>query len=167
MGWAGLQLGRVTPHSSRFSFAVWCRAVKNTSFRCYTIAGAAALFVGLAGNVQAIPISTLDDSTAGIWGRVQSHFDTAHLLDRIHGNQFSVRPNSFLFFRSALTENAGGRWGFGPARFHHEVFGGSIIATVATVPADSPAGVPDGASTALLVGLACGGLVLWPRRLKA
>jgi len=92
---------------SRTYYRTMRKKINQTGF---VIAGAAALFVGLAGNMQATPISIHDNWEAGmrswilgrdlqgnewILGQNLHGNEIAHFIDQSSHNQISTSPNAF------------------------------------------------------------------------
>jgi|ERR1700690_2047667 len=92
------------------------------------VTGAAALFLGLAGNTHAIPISTHYDLGAGmhswiILSHEQNTYEAAHSFDQSSHNQSLASPTAFFRFRPVAAQNAGETPNIGSLNFSHHGFG--------------------------------------------
>ena len=113
---------------------------KLANLRGFVITGAAALFVGLAANVQAIPISIAGDldTEMGSWiGRYAHQSEAAFSFGQSHRNESLAGPTAFALFapREPLSRN--------------------------------PQSVPDGGMTAMMLGGVFCGFVLLAKKMKA
>jgi hypothetical protein len=146
----------------------------------FIIAGAAALFVGLAANMQAVPITMHNNGEAGmrswvlgrdvhgnewILGQTPHGNEIAHLVDQSSRNQISTSPNAFLS-GPVPAQNADGH--NNPGR--PDLLQGSQGAPTTTILpiAHGPASisVPDGGTTAMMMAGAFYGLALLRKTLK-
>jgi hypothetical protein len=144
---------------------------KKLSLKGFMIAGAAALCVGLAGPVGAVQFSTQTDVNAATrsesLGRDLSQYQAAYSSP---GNfQSFASPTPFSLSASARAENVGGSrstesWQFNLRR---RMYGMSTPSPRAPTPIVAPAGIPDGGSTALMLGGVLCGLALAARKPKA
>ena len=122
---------------------------KKINLTGFIITGAAALFVGLAGNMHAIPISMHNNWEAGMrswvlgrdlhgneWvlGQTLHGNEIAHLVDQSSRNQSLASPTAFFLFRSVPAHNAGEPVNFGPWNFNHHRHG----VTTASPPLTGP-----------------------------
>jgi len=156
---------------------------KKINLTGFVIIGAAALFVGLAGNMHAIPISMHDDLDAGIrswvlgrdlhgneWvlGQTLHGNEIAHLVDQSSRNQSLASPTASFLFGSVPAQNAGEPRNFGPGNFNHHRHGVTTASPPLTgqEPNDSPTSVPDGGTTAMMMAGAFCGLALLRKTLK-
>jgi hypothetical protein len=142
---------------------------KVTSFM---IVGATALFVGLAGTVGAVSFSTQNDLNAatrsGSLGRDLSQYQAAYSPGPGNFQSFAS-PTPFSLSGSARAENVGvsrstDSWQFNLRR---RIYGLSTPSPRAQTPIVAPAGIPDGGSTALMLGGVLCGLALAVRKPKA
>jgi hypothetical protein len=128
----------------------------------FVIAGAAALFAGLAGNVQAIPISIQDQSNHG----------GVHFSVQSSHNQSLASPTASVLSGSVLAQNAVGPHNFGPWNFHdswsfhHGRQGGLTPPSPLSRQDSSSASVPDGGTTAMMMGGVLCGFALLGNKLK-
>lgn len=135
---------------------VHCLAMrKKINFTGLAITGASALFVGLAGNVQAIPISMHNQSNR---------------------NQSLATPTASLLSGSVLAQNARARLNSGSSVFYNNrrgaspaiiLNGGTTSKTRLTSRAASAANVLDGGPTAMMLAEAFCALALLRKKLKA
>jgi hypothetical protein len=142
---------------------------KKASLASFVIAGAAALCVGLAGNVQAIPFPMHGDLDAGnSWNlrHDQSDYETVRSLNQSNRKQSLAGPTANLSFRSVPAQSAGEFHNFSSWNSHHDRQG-----VPRTPPGQdrkhSPATVPEGGSSGLLLGGVFCGLALLVKKLKA
>ena len=127
--------------------------------------GAAALVVGLAGNVGAIPDpmrDTLSMST-GMRSLVSSNdrsdYDAVRSIGR---NPAGSSPSIFL--GADLKQNLGTSLNLGSRVFNFDNDG--VTRTPTWNGAGSPAGVPDGGTTVMMLGGALCGIGLLAKKLK-
>jgi hypothetical protein len=148
---------------------------KNIKLTGSLIAAAATLCAGLAGDVQAIPISMHDDLDAGMgpWtlSHEKSHYEAAYSFDRINQNQGLGSPTVFHLVTSVPLKIAGETHGLGSKKVHHHKPGVTVTPPAAIVPpregVPSAASVADGGSTGLMMGGVFCGLALLRKKLKA
>ena len=136
--------------------------VKITNLRCLTAAGIAAFFLAFAGNVQAIPFSMPDALGSGIrFGNTHNNsggYEAGRSFERYN------RADESPWFGSNLAQCA--------AQFHNHNWVKPPTVIVPTPPTiTSPdvvaSNVPDGGSTALMIGAAAVGLVFMKKRKTA
>jgi hypothetical protein len=161
---------------------MYCDALRGkTHLRGFLIAGVTLLLVGLAGNARAIPVSTPDDGDAGMrawnWTHEPGNDEAVRFFDWADRGPNRASPNAFRWFRSVPTQNWGERWELGSSSFHqgrlgawnsrHMIDGLPTTRSPLTGQDRFPAGVPDGGSTAMMMGGAFCGLVLLVKRLRS
>jgi hypothetical protein len=146
---------------------------KKTNLTGFTLAGAAALFVALAGNAPAIPITLHDDVNALISSHGlrngQSAYEAALALDHGTRNQSQATPITFNLPAPARVQNTGTPQTSNP-RVSRPRKGGRNVGKKTTQSDGqdpSPQSVPDSGSTAMMLGGVFCGFALVERKLKA
>jgi hypothetical protein len=147
---------------------------KKISLTGFTIAGAAALLVAVAGNVQAIPFTTHDEvGNAAIRSqslqRGQSDYEMVLALDRGNRNQSLTSPSAFNVLMSTQVQNAGQLLNSTPRVSRPRRRGHNAVTTSTQSNGNNPPPVtlPDGGSTAMMLGGVLYGFVLLEKKLKA
>jgi hypothetical protein len=131
---------------------------KNINLPVYAILGATVFLVGFARNARAIP----DSMGSWISGNEQSEYDAVRSIDRSHGNQYPTGISSFAVFAADLRENNGEPHNPGWHSFDRDV-----STTPTSTSHDSPPlSVPDGGTTAMMLGGALCGLFLVAKKTK-
>jgi hypothetical protein len=148
---------------------------KNIKLTPSLTAAAATLCAGLAGNVQAIPITMHGDLDAGMrpWDLSHEHGrdEAAYSFDRIDPKQGLARPPALHLITSVPVKIADELHGLGSKKVHHH----KVAPLQTPPPASSPppkvspsvASVADGGSTGLMMGGAFFGLALLRKKMKA
>jgi hypothetical protein len=126
---------------------------KNINLPVFAVVGATVLFVGFARNASAIPDSM------GSWnsGYEQSDYDAVRGIGRSDGNQSFTSSSSFVVFGADLKENKDKPHDLVSRHFERDSRG---------APGASPASVPDGGMTVMMLGGSICGLVLLTKKLK-
>jgi hypothetical protein len=147
---------------------------KKINLAGFAMVGAAALFVALAGNVRAIPFTVHDDVVnAAIRSQNllsgQSDYEAALALDHVNRNQGHVSPTALILSRSARVQNTGQLGNSSPRISHPRKHGHGVETPPpqSTGPNPSPVSVPDGVTTATMLGGVFCGLALLEKKLKA
>jgi len=152
-----------------FGLPDYYRAVKITNLKCLIIAGGAALFLGLAGNVHAIPFplthapgsdTRLGNEMKGPGGYATTcPVELSRLQAEFAKSLHSVREGMDIVHSA------------GPFRNHNQpdVPSGLALTVVRQTcqEGDHAANVPDGGSTAIMMGAALIGLAFVQKKLKA
>jgi hypothetical protein len=130
----------------------------------FAVVGAAALFVGLAGDVGAIPDSMRDNLDTGMRSWVSSNDNSDYDAVRSIGRD-PAGSSSSVFFGADLKQNMGMSHNLGSRVFNYDNDG------VTTIPTwnghgRSSASVPDGGTTVMMLGGALCGIVLLAKKLK-
>jgi hypothetical protein len=147
---------------------------KKINLAGFTMVGAAALFVALAGNVRAIPFTVHDDVVnSAIRSQNlrsgQSDYEAALALDHGNRNQGRVSPTALILSRSARVQNTS-QLGNSSPRISRPRKHGHVVETPSPQPTGQnppPLSVPDGGSTAVMLGGVFCGFVLLEEKLKA
>ncbi len=126
---------------------------KNINLPVFAVVGATALFVGFARNVRAIPDSP------GSWnpGNQQSDYDAVLSIARSNGNQSLTGISSFAVFAADLKKNNGKP---------HDIVALHFERDNHVTPISSSPGVPDGGTTAMMLGGTLCGLFLVAKKKK-
>jgi hypothetical protein len=148
-------------------FPDYYRDVKITNLKCLIIAGSAALFLGLAGNARAIPIPVTGPLGSGPRFVSEQNspggFEITRALERVH-EQFA-RSTPSVWLGLDLAHGAGQldnrNWAGLPT-------GPAPGVVRQTCKEGAPAAnVPEGGSTAILIGAALIGLAFVQKKLRA
>jgi hypothetical protein len=123
---------------------------KKINLTTFVTTGAAALFVGLAGNMHAIPISMHDDSDA--WMCSMCSWNNAGEPRNLGSRYFNHHRHGVSTILPSLT-------GLDPVSTTSPPLTGQE-------PNDSPTSVPDGGTTAMMMAGAFCGLALVRKTLK-
>ena len=147
---------------------------KKINLAGFTIAGAAALLVALAGNVRAIPFTAHDEVVNSAISSQnlrsgQSDYEAALALDHGNRNQGHVSPTAPILSRSARVQNTSQLGNSSPRISRPRKHGHGVEAPSpqSTGPNPPPVSVPDGGTTATMLGGVFCGLVLLEKKLKA
>jgi hypothetical protein len=133
---------------------------KKINLTAFVTTGAAALFVGLAGNMHAIPISMHNDSDAGMWS-----WNNA-------GEPRNLGSRYFNHHRHGVTTTLPSLTGLDPVSpTLPPLTGLDLVSTTSPPltgqePNDSSTSVPDGGTTAMMMAGAFCGLALVRKTLK-
>jgi hypothetical protein len=148
---------------------------KKISLRGYTITGAAVLFVGLVGNVQAIPISILKNpialkSASPKVGTTKIGAIYGVNLDNLNKNLKALPVLLLPVLETAL--HSSGSYDFSPAKlpnFNHYKNAPPPPTNFTPAPPASAlvASVPDGGITVAMLGGVFSALVFLKRKLEA
>jgi hypothetical protein len=145
---------------------------KKINLAGFTMVGAAALFVALAGNVRAIPFTVHDDVVnSAIRSQNlrsgQSDYEAALALDHGNRNQGRVSPTALILSRSARVQNTSQLGNSSPRVSRPRKRGHGATPTQSNGQNPPPLSVPDGGSTAVMLGGIFCGFVLLEKKLKA
>jgi hypothetical protein len=147
---------------------------KKINLAGFTMVGAAALYVALAGNVRAIPFTVHDDvvnsairSQNLLSG--QSDYEAALALDHGNRNQGHGNPTALILSTSARVQNTSRPGNSSPRISRPRKHGHGVEAPSPQPTGQDPApvSVPDGGTTATMLGGVFCGLVLLKKKLKA
>ncbi len=140
---------------------------KNIKRISYAIAGAAVLFVGLAGNVQAVPITTKNPSglaTAPHQARTTPVVNLGSVI------MTPINPRALLLSGSDTARRASGSYTVSSARlpqFSVMKHGTPVVfVTAPTGRVALGATVPDGGTTGALLGGSLSALIFLKRKLE-
>ena len=132
----------------------------------FLIAASAVLMVGLADKVRASPISMHNDwdaeSGPGRSGSARSDDKAVHSFEHSRQDQGFAVSSDFSLFGPVLPKNPGKAPNVASSNSRHWRDEG----LTPTVQEPTPASVPDGGATAVMMGGAVCGLALFGRKLK-
>jgi VPDSG-CTERM motif len=142
---------------------------EKANFAGLAIAGTAPAFVGLAGNVQAIPISI----HGARLGKIEPFFSD-HLGGKTHSielgnlNKNPSRPTLFPVSGSGAAQNSSSHHNFWPWKSPYHKYGAPPLTSSPTASSPAPTtSVPDGGTTGMMLGGVFCGFVLLRKKLEA
>src|ERR1039457_6167907 len=163
---------------------------KKTNFAGLVITGATTVFVGLAGNAQAIPISIHDDPD--VWGRserighghgaddaagrmdplVSDHLggkthSKAQSIDLSYLNENPTSPTVLLLSSLGTAQNSSSHHNFSSGNLPHHNPGVPPPTSLPIARGPAPTSVPDSGNNAIMMGGVFCGLVLLRKKLRA